>query len=128
MGLDICHAKPTLKISSRLEFFTVEELSGNPDYVKKYSHLLTDVEVGDDFKIVKALYFIDVATQRKRMNEHFVNDFENCKVYFDLESVIKASNYLKALDGESQSELEEEFKRNFIDNFIEGESIFYISW
>jgi hypothetical protein len=79
-------------------------------------------------KKVKVLYWTTKGYQRKGMNKHFYEAFENNKLYFDKASVIKASSYLQPTWGHDGLELRKEFERNFIDNFIEGESIFFGNW
>ncbi|WKZ60579.1 MAG: hypothetical protein QY309_03680 [Cyclobacteriaceae bacterium] len=79
-------------------------------------------------KKIKGLYWTAKGYQRKGMNKDFYKDFENCKLYFDKASVLKASLYLKPTWDNDDLELKKEFKKNFIDNFVEGESIFFGSW
>jgi hypothetical protein len=62
------------------------------------------------------------------MSGKFYSDFGNDKLYFDLQSVIKAYQYLEADHISTLVELQANFQKNFIDNFEEGESIFHISW
>ncbi len=127
MGLDICHAKPSLKTRDTMDYFTLDELTESPKFLTKFKHLLTDVEVEEGL-FVKALFFTELYVQRKRMNKDFIKEFENGKLYFDISSVKRASKFLKARTGEEQIELEKNFKANFIDNFVEDESVFYASW
>ena len=79
-------------------------------------------------KIIKVLFHVDKGYQRKGMNTNFYEDFENGKLYFDKNSVLKAYTYIKPPTSDSKDELKNNFKENFIDNFIEGESIFFASW
>jgi hypothetical protein len=74
-----------------------------------------------------AIYWISEGYQWDGMNRYFYNHFENCKLYFDKANVIKASRYLSppSIYG---AELKAHFQENFLDNFIEGESIFFASW
>ena len=74
--------------------------------------------------IIKALFYSKKGHQRKGMNNKFYKDFVNGKLYFDKDSVVKAYSYFDP----TQAELQQQFKENFIDNFIEGESIFFCSW
>jgi hypothetical protein len=73
------------------------------------------------------IYWATKGYQRKGMNGYFYNDFKNDKLYFDKATAIRASRYLSppSIYGEK---LKTHFQENFIDNFIEGESIFFASW
>ena len=62
------------------------------------------------------------------MGFSFYSDFKNDGIYCDLQSVKKAYNYLKADHISTLAELQSNFQKSFIDNFIEGESIFHINW
>ena len=62
------------------------------------------------------------------MDSQFYLDFVNGKLYFEIEDVRKAYLYLKADHINNLSDLKENFKKTFIDNFVEGESIFCASW
>jgi len=79
-------------------------------------------------KVLKVLFHTDKGYQRKGMNNKFYEDFINDKLYFDKASVLKAYDYLEPRAGDSKEELQKSFKAQFIDNFIEGESIFLASW
>jgi hypothetical protein len=127
MGLDICHAIPSPKTDDTYVYFTMDALKDNPEFILKYKEWFTDVDL-DNGILVKALYVVDIFVQRKEVNATFSLIFENCKPYFDLASVVHASRFLEARSGRKQKELEDTFKANFIDNFVEGESIFYVSW
>jgi hypothetical protein len=62
------------------------------------------------------------------MSSRFYKDFQNDKPYFDLHTVKKAYQYLEADHISSLEELQWNFQKNFIENFVEGESIFFASW
>lgn len=127
MGLDICHVRLCLKTDDALEFFTIEEFSNNPSFLEKHRHLITSV-FDEKGSLTSVIYYEDVGYQRKQVKDNFIYQFENDKLYFDLDEVRSVRQFLKAEKTEDQSELEDSFQRNFIDNFIEGESIFFISW
>lgn len=128
MGLDISHVVPSSDTSKDefLEYFTLEELSSFPDYIRRHIHLLVEKEDGEGK--VSVIYFKEVGYQRKGMNSKFCNDFENGKAYLKIESVKNVYKYLHADHIHSLEELQQNFQINFIDNFIEGESVFYASW
>jgi hypothetical protein len=77
---------------------------------------------------VNVIYFKELGFQRKGMNSKFYKDFENGKPYLDIETVKIACKYLQADHISSLEELQQNFQKNFIDSFVEGESIFYASW
>ncbi|AYL97054.1 hypothetical protein [Mucilaginibacter celer] len=115
MGLDLSHVVPTT--DETLEQFTIEELSSNPEFIKRYRHMFKE----RDGELV--LYFKEKGYQRKGMKVEFFDAFEDSKPYFEKKWVEKAMLYLKP-----NHPFGFDFKKNFVDNFIEGESIFYISW
>ena len=123
MGLDICHVTPSPKTNDTLEYFTLDEFHNNPNFLEKHKHLITQNDFGD-----KVIYYIDKGHHRKRVTENFIYEFENEKLYFRLDDVKKAKSFLRANPGESQADIENNFQKYFIDNFIEGESVFYISY
>jgi hypothetical protein len=122
MGLDICHVTPSPKTSDTIEYFTLDEFQNYPDFIKKHKHLITQNDFGD-----KVIYYIVKGHHRKRVTDNFINGFKNDKLYFRLEDVKKAKSFLLANPGESQADIENTFQEKFIDNFIEGESVFFIS-
>ncbi|HCS20930.1 MAG TPA: hypothetical protein DIW47_10300 [Bacteroidetes bacterium] len=122
MGLDICHVRPSPRTEGTIEHFTLDEFQNNPDFLEKHKHLITENDFGDS-----VIYYIDKGHHRKQVTKKFIYEFENCKLYFRLADVKKAKTFLQANQGESQAEIEAAFQKNFIDNFIEGESVFFIS-
>ena len=128
MGLDVRHVKPSPKNDSVLEldYFTFDELKNNPEFVDRYSHLF--VEIDDDPGKIKVLYFTEKGYQRKGMNRNFYKDFVNDKLYFNQLEVEKAFQYLNADHINSLEDFQLNFKKNFIESFIEGESVFFASW
>ncbi len=128
MGLDIYHVKPVESPPEKnaFDYFSMNELKEAPGYIKKYQHLFvpspdTEADPSD------ALYFEVVSYQRKGMARDFFDHFENEKPYLSLSDVIFAYNFLNKKDEYFDENLKN-FKENFIDNFVEGESIFCISY
>jgi len=109
-----------------LEHFTLEELSAFPDYIERHNNLIVKKE--EEEGKVSVIYFKEAGSQRKGMSSKFYEDFENGKPYVDIETVKKALNYLQADHISSLEELQQNFHKNFIDSFVEGESVFYASW
>ena len=127
MGLDISHGVPIINnIDKILDYFTLEELSSSPDYIRRHESLIVERE--DEEGTVKVMYFKDIGYQRKGMSSKFYTDFENGRPYFDIEEVKMAFTYLQADHIHSLVELEQYFQKFFIDKFIPGESIFYANW
>lgn len=129
MGLDLSHFIPKIKQDEEeyLDYIEMAELRISPEYVEQNRQFIVDKDC-EEFGVIKVMYFQQEGYQRKGMNSKFYNDFENDKLYFDLESVRKAYNYLEADHISSLKELQHNFQENFLDNFIEGKSIFQVSW
>lgn len=70
MGLDISHSKPTMKSDSALDYFTLEDLKGNPDFIERHKNLVAQIE-GDEDELIDILYFRELGYQRKQMNVNF---------------------------------------------------------
>ena len=129
MGLDLNHFIPIQNISDEkvLDYFTVEELNVFEGFVERHNQLIIEKDF-NEFGKENVIYFESKGHQRKGMNPKFYLDFKNDKLYFDLESVIKAYKYLEADHISTLTELQNNFQKNFIENFVKGESIFHISW
>lgn len=83
------------------------------------------IEYAAAYEMVPVIYWKEIAYQRKGMEPAFYEAFENCKLYFRKEDILRASTYLSPLGSKYYTGC---FKEEFIDNFIEGESIFFASW
>jgi hypothetical protein len=129
MGLDLSHFVPTENASDDkvLDYFTVDELNVFQGYVERHNQFIIEKDF-DELGKDNVMYFESKGYQRKGMSGKFYSDFGNDKLYFDLQSVIKAYQYLEADHISKLAELQDNFQKNFIDNFVEGESIFHISW
>ena len=79
MGLDICHAKPSIKSEEIMDWFTIEELMQNPAFVENHKHFITSIDDEEDGQI-PVMYFVDKGYQRKRMNSDFIHQSKtaNC--------------------------------------------------
>ncbi|WP_142685421.1 hypothetical protein [Chitinophaga polysaccharea] len=73
----------------------------------------------------KVIYYQEAGYQRKGMDRKFYSDFGNYQLYFSKDDVINAERYL---DTDFRPDVADHFKTSFIDNFVEGESVFYPSW
>lgn len=71
------------------------------------------------------VYHQEIGYQRKGMNRQFYTDFGNCQLYFRHADVQRAARYL---DIDYRPDVAEHFKNFFVDNFVEGESIFFPTW
>jgi hypothetical protein len=129
MGLDLSHFIPIINQNEEeyLDYIKITELKISPEYVELNRQFIVDKDC-EEFGVSKVIYFQQEGYQRKGMNSKFYSDFENDKLYFDLESLRKAYNYLEADHISSLKELQQNFQENFINNFIEGKSIFQVSW
>ena len=129
MGLDLSHLTPILKKDNdnSVTYFNLEELSILPGYVEQHQQLIVDRDF-DEFGKEKVVHFKTKGYQRKGMNSSFYTDFKNDGFYCDLQSVKNAYNYLEADHISTLAELQLNFQKTFIDNFVEGESIFSVSW
>ncbi len=127
MGLDICHVKPTLKTNDNLQYFTLDEFKDFPEFLENHKHLIATID-NEDGSETHVIYYTDKGYQRKQVADNFTDIFDNEKLYFDIATVKDAKRFLKARPEDEQDELENAFQLNFIENFVEGESIFFISW
>lgn len=125
MGLDIYHVKPVLSSVSTLDYLFVEDFKSNPLFLERYTSLIT--EIGELPDVDQVIYYEEKGYQRKSVAPGFLKVFESGKLYFLKADVVRAKTYLKADNEVSQLLLQNRFQREFIDNFIEGESIFFMS-
>lgn len=122
MGLDLWHVVPTPNETSL--YFSLDELSENNEFVARYKDWFKTIENEDELSGSEiVLYFNEKAYQRKGMVTKFFDAFDNCLPYFEKRLVEKASFYL-----DPNSPWGSDFKENFLDNFVEGESVFFASW
>lgn len=126
MGLDLYHLAPTRNASEGF-YFTIGELNTCKDYVERHEQFIIEEDL-DEASESEVIYFESKGYQRKGVKAEFFTCFENDKPYFNMQDVIKAYRYLDADHINTLSKLQENFKENFIDNFEEGESIFFVSW
>ena len=129
MGLDISHIVPTFKpsVSQIVNCFEINDINAPPGYLEQNSRFIVEKDF-EEFGKSDVIYFEKKGYQRKGMSRKFYSDFRNDGFYFDLPSIKKAYQYLEGDHINSLKELQENFQKNFIDNFIEGESIFFVSW
>ena len=125
MGLDLNHLIPS-KIKT-LDYFTLDDLKNIDGYVKRHSPMIMDNEYSD-IENEKIIFFESKGYQRKGMSSKFFLDFTNDTLYFHLDNVMEAYSYLEDDHINTLSALQQNFQINFIDNFVEGESVFYVSW
>lgn len=129
MGLDINHLVPVIKhsVNDLCEYLTVDELEMIPEYLNRHAALICTVLEFED-EIIQGIYFRKIGYQRKGMNSKFYRDFENGKPYLKMEDLEKAYLYLKGDHISNLKDLQENFKKTFIGNFVEGSSIFLAGW
>ena len=129
MGLDICHLTPIQKVGDNhaLEFLSLENLADSPGYITRNEKFIVDSKSEKD-GIEKGMFFDLKGQQRKGMRREFFSDFENDRIYFELQIAAVLYGYLSADHVNTLVELQLNFQLNFIDNFVEGESVFVVSW
>lgn len=120
MGLDICHIILEERNDNSIDYLCTDDFSNNLKFFEKHKNKIVDRD-GE-----KVIYYKDLGYIRKQAKQSFINEFENDKLYFTKSHVEKWFKYLKA--NKNQQKLEIYFRKNFLDNFIEGESIFFISY
>lgn len=126
MGLDLLHVKPSEIIVNNCDYFTMDEFETNRSFILKYIDSLKFIK-DEDGNENQVLYFIEKGYQRKGMNESFYKIFQNEKLYFEISDVQKALTFINPKYN-NEVNLFKTFQKDFIDNFIEGESIFFASW
>lgn len=77
------------------------------------------IDYAKNYEMIPVIYWTEIGYQRKGMQTEFYEAFENCKAYFRKEDVLRAATYLIG---------KRSFQENFIDNFVEGDSLFIPSW
>ena len=126
MGLDLNHLVPCTKDTNEyLNSISIEKLNAAINYTDKFKKLICVNEFDDTEKII---YFKSVGYQTKGMNKQFYNNFSNDTVYFNLQDVERAYKFLVTDHLNKLTNLQKNFRENFINNFVEGTSIFYVSW
>lgn len=134
MSLALYHCIPVPRNEENtkyLEYFTLDELAHNPAFIQRHNELITDIEEIDEDEnpyLTKGIYYKEIGYQSSGMKREFFQDFQDCYPYFYKSDVIKASRYLVTSWGRVPKDLRLNFQANFIDNFKEGESIFFASW
>ena len=121
MGLDICHIRLIEKNENSLDYLCKNDFSENPQFLEKHKNKIVS---SDDGEII---FYEDLGHIRKQVNPKYQNEFINDKLYFKKNEVEKLKKYLKSNQHENQKQLENYFDTNFINNFVEGESIFFLS-
>lgn len=105
--------------------FVAEDHIDAPWVAEAMSFTTIKYPIGDVTEQV--IYRKTIGYQRKGMSRSFYEDFDNCKLYFRKSDVLKAANYLSA-ERRDLPALKDHFKADFIDDFVEGKSIFFASW
>lgn len=106
---EILHLEMTHHLSGMHQF--IHEMSGENE--KKV------IEYAESYEMIPVIYYKEVGYQRKGMKDGFYEAFENCKPYCKKEDVMRAAMYLREKGA---------FREDFIDSFIEGDSVFFASW
>ena len=118
-------ARHSLQDKERVILKTIDTLLTKDTGREIYYHT---VSYETKTEIIQVLYHIEKGYQRKGMNVEFYDAFENGKAYVDKADVIRASRYLRTDGPVGTDSLANHFRCNFLNNFVEGESIFWCSW
>jgi hypothetical protein len=97
MGLDLSHFVPVIKKEDDdeyLDYIEVAELVTTSKYLEQNNDFITEKYFEDGIRQV--IYVRQIGYQRKGMSYKFYSDFKNDKIYFDLEDVKSAYEYLEA--------------------------------
>ncbi len=126
MGLALNHFVPCLKDTNEyLKSISVKKLNTTFVYTNKFKNLICLSEFDDNEKFI---YFKSLGYQSGGINKQFYKEFTNDTIYFQLQDIEKAYKYLATDQLNRINNLQKNFKDNFINNFIEGKSIFHVSW
>lgn len=129
MGLDLLHYVPMIKLEAEdsADYIEIDDLSSFPEYIERHGRFITEKDF-EEYGKSKVIYFETKGYQRKGMSVEFFLDFKNDELHFDLQSIERAYEYLKQDHINTLEELQRNFQENFINNFVEGKSLFLISW
>ena len=124
MGLDLSHIMLTSKEDTDdYEIVLEEELTENPHLLEVFAGFLTQGE-----GTLKFLSCQFLGEQRKGMSNQFYHEFKP-GWYFDRKSVERAYHFLQADHyNTSLQHLQDNFQKNFVNNFQEGKSVFHVSY
>lgn len=124
MLLELNHLVPCAKNTNEfLKSFSLEKLNTSFNYTDKYKKLIC----ADDLE-ENVLFFKSLGYQTRGMSKPFYSQFTNDTLYFKLEDLEKAYKFLSTDMQNNVKHLQKNFRDNFMQNFIEGKSIFYVNW
>ncbi len=120
MGLDITLVKIVDKEVNEYCWLIVSE---SPELLPLFSHLIRvkHFSYPDEEYDEEVFYYETISYQRKGVNGSFYQDFENDKCLVDKAEVEKMWQYVV-------EERKQNFKIEFVDRFINGETIVIVSW
>jgi hypothetical protein len=140
MGLSIMHYKLTHTPNSNGEYFSVDLIEeccnlGSEPYLPFMKEI--EVEEGGRTTLVMGVWYEEVGCRRKGMSKEFYEHFDHPELCFwgrkeDFEfagSCVMADEfYEKTRSPETILEAEKNFKENFVDSFVFGQSLMWISF
>jgi hypothetical protein len=126
MPLELQHFKPCKKDTrENLVALSIDKLNSIDGFTNKYKSLICSNEYDENEQVI---YFRPMGFQNKGMRKEFYEVYKNDTIYYKLEDVIKAYEYLTTDMQNKVKNLQKNYRENFINNFEEGVSIVLVSW
>lgn len=126
MPLELQHFEPCKKDNrENLVAISMDKLKFIDGYINKYKSLICSNEYDEQEQVI---YFRAIGFQNKGMKKDFYEVYKSDTIYYTLEDVKKAYDYLTTDMQNKVKNLQKNFRENFINNFVEGESIVLVSW
>ncbi|GAA4345338.1 hypothetical protein [Flaviaesturariibacter amylovorans] len=124
MGLDLAHYIPVKSGDPFDGYELIEQgyFDANPELFAQLRDYVDNKSDG-----IWYLYHRELGEQRKGMERKFYRRFKP-GYYLERKWVEEAFTYLESDHLATLEELKTNFKANFIDNFQEGKSVFYVSY
>lgn len=120
MGLDISLVRI---IDKEVDKFCYLIASESPELLPLFSHLIRikRFKFYDGECDAEVFFYEELAHQRRRVIEEFYQDLENDKCLTNRTEVEKLWHYVS-------EEQQQNFKEQFVDRFVNGETVVTISW
>lgn len=126
MKLELNHLVPCPKNTNEyLNSFSLVQLNATINFSEKFSKLICVNELDDNDAVI---YFKSLGYQERGMSKQFYKEFTNHTLYFKVADLEKAYKFLATDMQNKIHHLQKNFRDNFINNFTEGKSVFYVSW
>lgn len=126
MPLELQHFEPCKKdFRENLVAIPIDKLKFIDGFINKYKSLICPNEYDETEQVI---YFRAIGFQNKGMKKEFYEVYKNDTIYFKLDDVEKAYEYLTTDMQNKVKNLQKNFRENFIQNFTAGKSIVLVSW